>query len=145
MHALSLKTIGIVLLLLCGLALPLPAQPAQPAAATVAPPPPPPPAPPVMLDPKLPTIFVASDSTAARGSDTGIQGWGVPFADYFDPAKMNVFNGARGGRSSRTFITDGSWEQIISKVKAGDYVLIQFGHNDGGAINDEPPPPLRAR
>ncbi len=141
----SLKSICTGLLLLCGLALPLPAQPAQPAVQTVAPPPPPPPAPPVVLDPKLPTIFVASDSTAARGSDTGIQGWGVPFADYFDPAKMNVFNGARGGRSSRTFITDGSWEQIISRVKTGDFVLIQFGHNDGGAINDEPPPPLRAR
>ncbi len=98
--------------------------------------------------PALPTIFVAGDSTAATGGATGTQGWGAPFSEYFDPARVNIFNGARGGRSSRTFITDGSWERIISQVKAGDFVLIQFGHNDGGAINAEPPGsprPLRAR
>src|SRR4029079_4236109 len=47
-----------------------------------------------------------------------------------------------------TFITDGSWAGLIVDVKPGDYVLIQFGHNDGGAINEEPPGsdrPLRAR
>ncbi|MEO7190865.1 MAG: rhamnogalacturonan acetylesterase [Vicinamibacterales bacterium] len=100
------------------------------------------------LDPRLPTIFVAGDSTAAPGSPTAIQGWGTPFADYFDSTQVNVFNGARGGRSSRTFITDGSWEAIASRLKPGDVVLIQFGHNDGGAINEEPPAstrPLRAR
>ena len=100
------------------------------------------------LDPHLHTIFIASDSTAATTTSGPIQGWGKPFADYFDPGKVNVFNGARGGRSSRTFITDGSWEQVISRVKPGDFVLIQFGHNDNGAINEEPPGsgrPLRAR
>lgn len=99
------------------------------------------------LNPALPTLFIAGDSTAASGG-SGIQGWGVAIASYFDPAKINVVNGARGGRSSRTFITDGSWERIVSRVKAGDIVLIQFGHNDGGAINEEPPGskrPLRAR
>lgn len=100
------------------------------------------------LDPKLPTIFVAGDSTAARNNGNPIQGWGLPFADYFDSAKVNIANRARGGRSSRTFITEGLWEQLLAEVKAGDYVLIQFGHNDGGAINREPPEskrPLRAR
>jgi lysophospholipase L1-like esterase len=98
--------------------------------------------------PAVPTIFIAGDSTAAPGTPAAIQGWGTPFADFFDATKVSVVNGARGGRSSRTFITDGSWEQIISRVKAGDIVLIQFGHNDGGAINEEPPGstrPLRAR
>jgi lysophospholipase L1-like esterase len=100
------------------------------------------------LDPKLPSVFVAGDSTAARGSGEAQQGWGVPFADYFDAAKINVVNRARGGRSSRTFIAEGLWDELLADVKAGDFVLIQFGHNDGGAINEEPPGstrPLRAR
>ncbi|HWA09738.1 MAG TPA: GDSL-type esterase/lipase family protein [Opitutaceae bacterium] len=138
MHAPSLKSSFAGLLAFCGLALGLSAQPAPDASVALAP------GSVKALDPKLPTIFIAGDSTAAAGGGA-IQGWGVPFAAYFDPAKVNVYNGARGGRSSRTFITDGSWEQIISKVKAGDYVLLQLGINDIGAINDEPPPPLRAR
>jgi lysophospholipase L1-like esterase len=99
-------------------------------------------------DPKLPTIFIAGDSTAARSGGDAQQGWAVPFADYFDAAKINVVNRARGGRSSRTFITEGLWDELLADVKAGDFVLIQFGHNDGGAINEEPPGstrPLRAR
>lgn len=100
------------------------------------------------LNPALPTIFIAGDSTAARNNGHPIQGWGVPFADYFDPAKVNVANHARGGRSSRTFLTEGLWDQLLAGVKAGDFVLIQFGHNDAGALNAEPPGstrPLRAR
>jgi lysophospholipase L1-like esterase len=97
------------------------------------------------LNPALPTLFVAGDSTAARGKGETQQGWGVPFADYFDPAKINVANRARGGTSSRTFITSGLWDQLLADLKKDDIVLIQFGHNDGGALNDEPPPPLRAR
>jgi lysophospholipase L1-like esterase len=93
----------------------------------------------------LPTTFIAGDSTAAAGAGERQQGWGVPFGAYFDPAKVNIVNLARGGRSSRTFITEGLWDQLIARVKPGDTVLIQFGHNDGGPINDEPPPPLRAR
>ena len=86
--------------------------------------------------PAQPTIFIAGDSTAARGRGEHQQGWGVPFADYLDLTKVNVVNRARGGRSSRTFITEGLWDQLLAEVKAGDVVLIQFGHNDGGAIND---------
>lgn len=92
------------------------------------------------LDPALPTLFIAGDSTAARP-----QGWGVPFAEYLDLKKLNLANRAIGGRSSRTFITEGAWDRIVADLKAGDTVLIQFGHNDLGALNDEPPPPLRAR
>ncbi|HEY4302303.1 MAG TPA: rhamnogalacturonan acetylesterase [Candidatus Didemnitutus sp.] len=92
-----------------------------------------------------PTIFVASDSTAAKNDTGPIQGWGVPFAGFFDPARVNVVNLARAGRSSRTFITEGLWDALLAQVHPGDIVLIQFGHNDAGALNDEPPPPLRAR
>jgi lysophospholipase L1-like esterase len=99
-------------------------------------------------NPALPTVFVAGDSTAAKNNSQPIQGWGEPFHDYFDPSKINVVNLARAGRSSRTFITEGLWAQLLSEVKPGDFVLIQFGHNDAGAINAEPPGsrrPLRAR
>lgn len=99
------------------------------------------------LNSSLPTLWVAGDSTAAPGNANSV-GWGVPFSAYFDPTKINVANRARGGRSSRTFIADGSWDKLIEGVKPGDTVLIQFGHNDSGATNAEPPGstrPLRAR
>ncbi len=89
------------------------------------------------LNPALPTLFIAGDSTAAKNNGNPIQGWGVPFADYFDPAKINVANRARGGRSSRTFITERLWEQLLGELKAGDYVLIQFGHNDASPVNED--------
>src|SRR5262245_24739603 len=60
---------------------------------------------------RLPTIFIAGDSTAARGAGTNQQGWGVPFAQYFNPEKVKVVNGARGGRSSRTFVSEGIWDR----------------------------------
>lgn len=95
-----------------------------------------------------PRIVIAGDSTAARGNGETIVGWGSVLADYFDSEKVEVLNRARGGRSSRTFITEGHWERMLLEVEQGDVVLIQFGHNDSGAINREPPGstrPLRAR
>ncbi len=97
------------------------------------------------LNSALPTIFIAGDSTAARGKGETQQGWGVPFADYFDPAKVNVANRARGGRSSRTFIAEGSWDKILADAKAGDIVLIQFSHNDGSPVNEAESVPVSAR
>jgi lysophospholipase L1-like esterase len=100
------------------------------------------------LNRTLPSLFIAGDSTAAKYDGPDQQGWAEPFADYFDLTKINVVNRARGGRSSRTFITEGLWDQLVTDVKAGDFVLIQFGHNDAGALNEEPPGstrPLRAR
>ena len=87
------------------------------------------------INPKLPTIFVVGDSTANNHANGGL-GWGDPFIAYFDPNKVNVLNRARGGRSSRTFITEGLWDKVLAVMKKGDLVLIQFGHNDAGAIND---------
>jgi lysophospholipase L1-like esterase len=66
----------------------------------------------------------------------------------FNEKKLRVVNAARGGRSSRTFVSEGHWEKMLAEVKAGDFVIIQFGHNDSGALNQEPPGstrPLRAR
>lgn len=103
---------------------------------TVAPPPEPTKTAAEVIDPALPTIWIASDSTAANGGPNAT-GWGVPFPSYFDLTKVNVVNRARGGRSSRTFITEGLWAKLLEGVKAGDTVLIQFGHNDAGAINED--------
>ena len=88
------------------------------------------------LNPKLPTIFVVGDSTANNNAN-GARGWGDPFASYFDTAKVNVTNRARAGRSSRTFITEGLWDKVLADVKPGDFVLIQFGHNDGGPVDKD--------
>ncbi len=90
-------------------------------------------------DPSLPTIFYIGDSTVRNGSGTGadgLWGWGDETAPYFDTAKVNVVNRALGGRSSRTYLTEGLWESTLALVKRGDVVLMQFGHNDGGALND---------
>jgi lysophospholipase L1-like esterase len=100
------------------------------------------------LNPELPTLFIAGDSTAARSNGNPHQGWAVPFADYFDPAKVNVANHARGGRSSRTFISEGLWDKLLADVKPGDFVIIQFGHNDGSPVNEDasvPPDRRRSR
>lgn len=92
---------------------------------------------PTPLNPNLPSLFVVGDSTANNNANGGL-GWGDPFKAYFDLSKINVVNRARGGRSSRTFFSEGLWDKVLTEIKAGDVVLIQFGHNDGGSI-DQPP------
>lgn len=97
-----------------------------------------------------PKLFVAGDSTAANytNSDKNQQGWAAVLQPFFNERKLRVVNAARGGRSSRTFITEGHWNKMLAEVRAGDFVIIQFGHNDAGALNQEPPGstrPLRAR
>lgn len=77
------------------------------------------------------TLFIAGDSTANNDG----AGWGEVLQGYFDAGKLTVANHARGGRSSRTFFTEGLWQKILDQVKPGDYVLIQFGHNDGGPLD----------
>jgi oligogalacturonide lyase len=90
-------------------------------------------------DPSLPSIFYIGDSTVRNSDGTardGLLGWGDATGPYFDTLRVNVVNRARGGRSSRTYLTEGLWDATLALVKRGDVVLIQFGHNDGGAIND---------
>lgn len=84
----------------------------------------------------LPTFFIVGDSTVKSAGQLGAYGWGERVAPYFDPKKINVVNHAIGGRSSRTFFTEGRWERTLAQMKAGDFVIIQFGHNDGGRIGD---------
>ena len=91
-----------------------------------------------------PSLFIIGDSTVKNGSgkgDGGLWGWGDPIIQYFDTTKIHVENHARGGTSSRTYRSLGLWQPVLNKIKKGDYVLMQFGHNDGSPVNDT----LRAR
>ena len=85
------------------------------------------------INPALPTLFIVGDSTVRNGT-RGQMGWGEVIAPYFDSKKINVVNRAIGGRSSRTFQTEGRWEKVLAEMKSGDFVLVQFGHNDGGQV-----------
>jgi lysophospholipase L1-like esterase len=84
---------------------------------------------------RLPTLFVIGDSTV-KNSAAGLQGWGDAIGSFLDQTRIKIDNRARGGRSSRTFITEGLWDQVLAELKPGDFVLMQFGHNDGAAVND---------
>lgn len=86
----------------------------------------------------LPTLWIIGDSTVKTGTQ-GQRGWGDELAPFFDPAKINVVNRAIGGRSSRTFLTDGRWDAILGELRRGDVVVMQFGHNDASPINEDPP------
>lgn len=86
-----------------------------------------------------PVFYIIGDSTVRNGSGNGSNGqwgWGSFVAEYFDTTKISVQNHALGGRSSRTFITEGRWEKITANLKKGDYVIMQFGHNDASPLDD---------
>ncbi|TPX62184.1 hypothetical protein PhCBS80983_g00691 [Powellomyces hirtus] len=82
------------------------------------------------------TLHLAGDSTGADGGSAGTVGWGKYLQDFFNPNEIKVNNGARGGRSTRTFLSDGSWAAIMKATKPNDIVMIQFGHNDASPITD---------
>lgn len=90
-------------------------------------------------NPKLPSLFLIGDSTVRNGQgrgDGGQWGWGDELAPFFDTNKINVVNRALGGTSSRTFYRD-QWPRVLELVKPGDFVILQFGHNDNGPANDQ--------
>ena len=86
------------------------------------------------VNPKLPTLFIVGDSTL--NSNAPLRGWGQEMAQFFDLTKLNVVNRAIGGRSSRTFQNEGRWDKVLAELKKGDFVIIQFGHNDVGKYDD---------
>src|SRR5262249_49789801 len=90
-------------------------------------------------DPALPDLFLIGDSTVRNGRGDGSNGqwgWGEPLVDRFDSAKVNVVNRAVGGLSSRTYLTQGHWKRVLAMLKRGDVVIMQFGHNDNGPLDD---------
>lgn len=77
-----------------------------------------------------PSLYIIGDSTV-RNSNKETWGWGTPIADLFDTTKIHVDNQAMAGRSTRTFLSEGRWEKVLQSLKPGDFVTMQFGHNDG--------------
>ena len=87
---------------------------------------------------KTTTIFVIGDSTAANkdlSKGKLERGWGMALQCYFDD-NIRVDNHAVNGRSSLSFFNEGRWAKVLEKMKPGDYVIIQFGHNDEKAPKD---------
>ena len=85
----------------------------------------------------LPTFHIVGDSTVrSGGTGAGLWGWGERLPPFFNTNKINVVNHAIGGRSARTYYTEGRWDKVAAAIHPGDFVIIQFGHNDGGRIGD---------
>lgn len=85
------------------------------------------------------TIFLAGDSTmAAKVSEKRPEtGWGEMLGQHFKNGKVRMDNRAANGRSTKTFVSEGKWQSILDDVKKGDYVFIQFGHNDSSKDKGE--------
>ena len=84
-----------------------------------------------------PVLFLAGDSTVKNSDndEDGMWGWGSVIGELFDENLITVENHAMAGRSARTFLDEGRWDKIYNSLQPGDFVLIQFGHNDIGDIN----------
>jgi lysophospholipase L1-like esterase len=78
------------------------------------------------------TIYLAGDSTmAAKANNKRPEtGWGEALGACFNPASVRIVNRAMNGRSTKSFVSEGRWKAIVDSLKPGDYVAIQFGHND---------------
>jgi lysophospholipase L1-like esterase len=85
-----------------------------------------------------PVVFFTGDSTVknADKDNDGMWGWASQAQTVFDERKITLFNAGRAGRSTRTFIKEGLWEEVYNSLQPGDYVTIQFGHNDICPITD---------
>lgn len=76
------------------------------------------------------TLYIIGDSTV-HNTNQEQWGWGTLITSYFDTTRINISNNAVAGRSSRTFTTEKRWEKVAALLKPGDFVMMQFGHNDG--------------
>ncbi|CAE6423075.1 unnamed protein product [Rhizoctonia solani] len=79
-----------------------------------------------------PSLYLVGDSTmASHSASEGIQGWGVKIPTYLQD--ITVVNKAVSGRSARSYWREGKWAAVQASLVSGDYVVIEFGHNDGGS------------
>ena len=85
-----------------------------------------------------PIVFITGDSTVKnKDSDKdGMWGWGSQAYTVFDQDKVTCVNVAKAGRSTRSYVREGRWEQVYNTLQPGDFVLLQFGHNDICPIAD---------
>lgn len=93
----------------------------------------------LLRPPHKPVLFLIGDSTVKNGKGKGDNqqwGWGSFLSEHFDTSRISIQNHALGGTSSRTFRTRGLWNEVLKALKPGDYVIMQFGHNDGSPLDD---------
>ena len=86
-----------------------------------------------------PVVFICGDSTVKnedKADHTGMWGWGSLATTIFDTSKITVSNQAIAGRSTRSYLNEGRWERVYDALQPGDFVLLQFGHNDIGNLTD---------
>lgn len=83
------------------------------------------------MPPKKIKVWLIGDSTMANKDVRAYPetGWGMPFKYFFD-SSVEVDNRAKNGRSTQSFIDEGLWKPVVENLNEGDYVFIQFGHND---------------
>lgn len=93
---------------------------------------------PVEREEGKPVVWITGDSTVknADSDPDGMWGWGALAGTVFDTKKITVYNAAMAGRSTRSYIREGRWEKVYNALRPGDFVLIQFGHNDISPITD---------
>lgn len=84
-----------------------------------------------------PTLFIIGDSTVKNEDSDydSIWGWGSVLPELVDTSRITVENHARPGRSARSYREEGLWQLVMNALQPGDYVLIQFGHNDASPVN----------
>ena len=84
-----------------------------------------------------PVVFITGDSTVKNNDKDpdGMWGWGAVANTVFDETKIDIVNAAMAGRSCRSYLNEGRWERVYNSLKPGDFVLIQFGHNDISPID----------
>lgn len=99
------------------------------------------PAPTPFTTPSRITLHLAGDSTMGEGlpERRPETGWGEFMQEQFDATRVEVLNHARRGRSTRTFLSEGFWAGLVANVREGDYVIVQFGHNDGSIDEEQTP------
>ena len=88
-----------------------------------------------------PALFLVGDSIMKTGTNNGAHGpwgWGSEIIPLFDEAKIHVYNEGHGGRSSRSFIDEGLWAKVLERIQPGDFVILQFGHNDAANSKNYP-------
>ncbi|GAB2940379.1 hypothetical protein GCM10027048_00860 [Hymenobacter coalescens] len=81
---------------------------------------------------RRPTLYLIGDSTV-RNTHAPQMGWGSLLGSFFDSTRLRVANHAMAGRSTRTFVSEQRWRRVDSLLRPGDFVLMQFGHNEGSA------------
>ena len=86
-----------------------------------------------------PVVFITGDSTVKNEDNdkNGMWGWGSQAYTVFMDKKITCVNAAKAGRSTRTYLNEGRWDRVYNSLRPGDFVLIQFGHNDIGGIDTD--------